>query len=470
MALTEEDLQVVLEEGIDVENPGHYETLIADLQGNILKGHGRDYSVHLFLEFKTEQTEVIKQWIENFAKSYVKSAKQQSDESVRYRNTGISGGLFANFLLSCKGYEALDIPPFLIPGNQPFRLGMKNRDVNAMLGDPKVETWESGFQKQLHALIILADDDCESLSQVVNKIIQELAEIAELVHRDDGFILRNEAGQIIEHFGFVDGVSQPLYLKQDIIQAQKQDADFSKWDPRASLEGVLTKDPNGKTEDSYGSYLVYRKLEQNVKKFRENQQKLAEKLALNEELTGALMMGRFYDGTPVTNWDSPQENHPHNNFDYENDNAATKCPFHAHVRKMNPRSDTGKVVSSPGLDESLRVERKHRIARRGVSYGSSDLTHAPEKDSGLLFLCFQADIENQFNFMQTRWANAANFVQANVGPDPLIGQPQGIQKWPKQWGGTETIEHGFELCVNMKGGEYFFAPSVSFLQSITSVE
>lgn len=42
MALTEEDLQIIPENGIDPENPGEYAALLNDLQGNILRGHGRE--------------------------------------------------------------------------------------------------------------------------------------------------------------------------------------------------------------------------------------------------------------------------------------------------------------------------------------------------------------------------------------------------------------------------------------------
>ncbi|EFA71897.1 Dyp-type peroxidase [Cylindrospermopsis raciborskii] len=468
MALTEKDLQELPEDGIDPENPGKYEVLLKELQGNILRGHGRDYSVHLFLEFKPDKLVEVKQWIQTFAQKYLKSAKKQSDEAVNYRQNSIKGGLFTNFFLSCKGYEYLEIEPFLIPSDSPFRQGMKNENIRAVLGDPKVDQWESGFQRQIHALILIADDDIIALLQGVNQMMQKLRLVADIVHREDGFIFRNEAGQIIEHFGFVDGLSQPLFLKRDVVRSRIQDSGFSKWDSRAPLDIILTKDPNGKTEDSYGSYLVYRKLEQNVKKFRGEQESLAKALEIKKDLAGALVVGRFYDGTPVTLTDIPTFLHNiTNNFNYDDDLAGTKCPFHSHVRKMNPRGDTGNVVSSSGFDEALAVERKHRIARRGVSYGSNDPAHDPETDSGLLFLCFQADIENQFNFMQTRWANATGFVQANVGPDPIIGQPQGTQKWVKNWGLSDSKPLKFELCVTMKGGEYFFAPSLSFLQNIT---
>ena len=505
-ALTEDDLNNLPEDGIDPDNPAQYRALLQDLQGNILKGHGREHSVHLFLQFKLAQVDAAKQWIQQFAHTYLTSAEQQAKEALRYRQDGIPGTIFANLFLSRKAYEYLEIEPFKIPTDQPFRMGMGKEEIRSALGDPVVEDWETGFQQEIHALVLVADDDVVDLLQSVNKMTQELRPVAEILHREDGFILRNDAKQVIEHFGFVDGVSQPLFLKRDIIRARMNGNDFSQWDPRAGLDIILVKDPNGHTEDSYGSYAVYRKLEQNVKAFREDQRQLAKTLEVNDDLAGALVVGRFSDGTPVSHSDTPGKASqplqpwlktlltlwrkwslfinlgsrdsasyaaaPTNNFNFDDDKAATKCPFHAHIRKTNPRGDTGNVVSSPGFEAALEVERKHRIARRAISYGENDIQQEPTTGSGLLFLCFQSSIENQFNFMQTRWCNAKNFVQPNVGVDPLVGQtgdqPREPQKWPKKWGESETQEYTFDQWVNMKGGEYFFAPSISFLKSIGS--
>ncbi len=160
MALTEEDLKNVPETGIDPENPGKYQGLLEDLQGNILKGHGRDYSVHLFLEWKSEKVAEAKKWIQTFAKCYVTSAKRQADEALRYRQEGISGKVFANFLLSRRGYEALGFKPFQVPKDQPFTMGMKNEQIRQdFLKDPEVKHWEAGFQKDIHGLLLIADDN-----------------------------------------------------------------------------------------------------------------------------------------------------------------------------------------------------------------------------------------------------------------------------------------------------------------------
>ncbi|MBS9389642.1 MAG: Dyp-type peroxidase [Dolichospermum sp. WA123] len=475
MALTEEDLQTLPEEGIDTENPGKYTDLLSDLQGNILRGHGRDHTVNLFLQFKPNQVQQLKAWIKVFAEK-ITSAQKQATEAQLYRTQKIAGDLFVNFFITRKGYEYLEFKPFQIPGDQPFRFGMKNDAIRNLLGDPVIEKWEAGLQKEIHALLLIADDNPDSLNNTIVQITQELDSLAQIVHRDDGFILKNEQGDHIEHFGFIDGISQPLFLKKDIDKA-KESSDFTKWDPRAPLSLVLAKDPNGKLDDSYGSYLVYRKLEQDVAAFVGAEQFLAEKLKIDQELAGALMMGRFRDGTPLTNSDT-QTNDTTNNFDFNDDVQALKCPFHTHVRKTNPRGDTGRVDSSgESFEEALQKEKNHRIARRAVSYGESDYSKPTSNGSGLLFLCFQADIANQFNFMQAAWANANNFVEVNVGVDPIIGQTQPgdgqadqanrTQKYPKQWGEkeTETINK-FNLWVHLQGGEYFFAPSISSLQNI----
>lgn len=477
MALTEEDLKNLPEEGIDPENPGIYKELLEDLQGNILKGHGRDYSTHLFLEFKEGKEKEVKEAIALFTNKYVTSAQTQADEAAQYRANGTNGKVFANFFLSAAGYEYLGIKPFKMPKDEPFRYGMKNPSVSNLLGDNVYTEWEEGFQSTIHALVLIADDDVVDVLQCVNLLSQHIRPSAEIVHREDGFILRNKKGQVIEHFGFVDGISQPLFLKRDIAKAKVNNYGFGQWDSRAGLDLVLEKDRNG-NENSYGSYLVYRKLEQDVKNFRVRQKVLATELGINSELAGALVMGRFADGTPVNLTDIPtySTNTP-NNFNFADDADGRKCPFHAHTRQTNPRGDTGRIGSSVNFEQSLETERNHRLARRGISYGNNDL-HAYDSDdpnnqkskipSGLLFLSFQANIKNQFNFMQATWANANNFPRVAVGPDPVIAPESGTQKWPTKWGGTETKEFDFGGYVKFKGGEYFFAPSISFLKSLAS--
>jgi deferrochelatase/peroxidase EfeB len=113
----------------------------------------------------------------------------------------------------------------------------------------------------------------------------------------------------------------------------------------------------------------------------------------------------------------------------------------------------------------------------GITYDdirrNNDLEFHPERGVGLLFMCMQSMIENQFEFIQRSWANNNDFPQPYTGIDPVIGQgenrkkPNGEdveQKWTDI--DRKKIPASFSSFVTMKGGEYFFAPSLAFFKSL----
>jgi deferrochelatase/peroxidase EfeB len=120
------------------------------------------------------------------------------------------------------------------------------------------------------------------------------------------------------------------------------------------------------------------------------------------------------------------------------------------------------------------------MARRGITYGErsddpndDDIENKPEGGVGLLFMAYQSILENQFEFTQQSWANNTRFHFASpsqpVGIDPVIGQPKagGSQRYPLTYG-QEPLSEPFDFSgfVTMKGGEYFFAPSLSFFKKL----
>jgi deferrochelatase/peroxidase EfeB len=156
-----------------------------------------------------------------------------------------------------------------------------------------------------------------------------------------------------------------------------------------------------------------------------------------------------------------------NNFNFGVDADAKVCPFQAHIRKTNPRGDTVRVL---GATEAF--ERSNLILRRGISYGERpDLapgSTAPTPDAGvgLLFMCYQAGIR-QFAIQQAG-SDSNDFVKQDVGPDAVIGnnvQPTS-QNWPKA--GNASAKFTMANFVSFKGGEYFFAPSLGFLRSLST--
>src|SRR5262249_37013322 len=151
-------------------------------------------------------------------------------------------------------------------------------------------------------------------------------------------------------------------------------------------------DPGAAGGNAFGSYFVFRKLEQNVRAFTRAEDALGRQLArldphFDPELAGAMIVGRFEDGAPVVLQRGPGMPNPvANDFDFAGDPDGLKCPFHAHIRKANPRGDTTR------LGGTLASERSHIMARRGIPYGARRMnkrrqfSDRPTRGVGLLFM------------------------------------------------------------------------------------
>jgi Dyp-type peroxidase family len=184
-----------------------------------------------------------------------------------------------------------------------------------------------------------------------------------------------------------------------------------------------------------------------------------------------MVIGRFEDGTPVAlSGAALGANTPANDFVYGDPNTdpqGYRCPFSAHIRKTNPRGDPN--------GQTLDEQKSHRIVRRGMPYGdptppSSNLEALPETGVGLLFQCYQANLAHQFEFLQRAWANNAEMARPGTGIDPVIGQSSNGSipdlRFPTRWGAPGSTPFSFHSVVTLKGGEYFFAPSITFLKGL----
>ena len=461
--------------------------MLQALQGNILKGHGRPETTNIFFAFDPAKPEERRRALREIAVFHMTSAHQQLLETAAFQACGKSGKTFVAAFLSFTGYQAIGLEAAAPKGEPQFRKGMSNPASLTAVGDKSTADWEPHFKKKIDGMILIGDMVRNQVRLKRDAIVKILASCnAQVVHEQVGSAIKDKDDNGIEHFGYVDGRSQPLLLVED-IQKESEDAGIVRWDPTFALDSALVdENPADPQSVSFGSYFVFRKLEQNVREFKRTEQKLATALGLTgaeeRERAGAQVVGRFENGTPVTLSDEARDENPRNDFDYTGD-AGMRCPFQAHIRKVNPRG------SGPGgaADERTRI-----MPRRGIPYedemravhpsdlpGSTSLTDfnthvapsLPTDKVGLLFMAYNASLTRQFVFTQSSWANKVGFPAPNSGVDPVIGLgavagPGPL--WRKAWDdpASATQASDFNGFVTMRGGEYFFAPSLNFFKGL----
>ncbi len=273
-------------------------------QGNILKSHGRDHSALLLVEFRPHVNPRAQ--LGKLGLNWITTASQQAAQTEKYRKQVESGAspepeLFANLFLSVWGYLGLGFTPqelsraFPHPQND-FRAivepSLTNWFLHGMayhgphLSDPPRLWWEPQYQGRVDALLLLACNDRPTLDAAVGDARRQIEEFGCVRQIENGKTHRVNRSTL-EPFGFADGISQPAFLGAGSL---------------ADPEIVFCQDRLAATENAFGSYLVYRKLEQNVKLFREEEERLADVLDLkgkDRERAGGMIVGRFRDGSPI---------------------------------------------------------------------------------------------------------------------------------------------------------------------------
>jgi deferrochelatase/peroxidase EfeB len=160
--------------------------------------------------------------------------------------------------------------------------------------------------------------------------------------------------------------------------------------------------------------------------------------------------------------DKPNDAKLMNDFGYPR--GDTTCPLPSHIRKTNQRRRFGD-------NNSDNRGPRTRIIRNGIPYGTDYKADGSDKSKrGLLFACYQGHIEDGFQNMQAGWCNSRNFPAADAGHDPIVGQvPQKSRKVNGMLeakisdvnGEDQTVK--VQQFVTLKGGEYFFVPSIKAL-------
>jgi Dyp-type peroxidase family len=249
-----------------------------------------------------------------------------------------------------------------------------------------------------------------------------------------------------------------------------------------------------------GSYLVFRRLRQDVKAFNNFVEAEAKRLAslpgfteLTKDRLASILVGRWPHRAPILRADHDDEAMganlwANNSFLFANvsppvvpgpgvsasdpyppapeDLRGIICPHASHIRKANPFD----VHTEFGDGPTTLVRR---ILRRGIPFGKLLPDLAPANDRGnrgLHFLCYQASISLQFESLIHDWADQAGVPQPG-GHDPLIGQkgPGVNARTFELLPLTPSSDEPATITVDREwviptGGGYFFAPSVSAIR------
>jgi Dyp-type peroxidase family len=444
-----------------------------DVQGNILNGYPFTHAAYLFLH--ASSCGAARRCLADVV-DRVTTAVPWPD--ARPRTT-------LNVAVTYTGFARLGLPAALLDRFPPaFRQSPEDRaELLGDIGPSGPEHWAPGLRgRRAHLLLTVYAQTAPELTDAVADLKRRLGDGLTIVHEREAHTMPGKR----EHFGYADGFSQPDIEGVARLTGSRKatarghgvptgDLGWRPLKPGEFLLGYTDEDGQVVTDPDpaltrNGTYAVYRELRQDVARFRRGLREAAEASGLAEELVAAKVVGRWRDGTPLEL--SPERDagdltdaaleDPPNDFRYlPHDRAGYTCPVGAHVRRTNPRDAFG----FGGV-----LTARHRIIRRGMPYGDPLPAGAEDDvDRGLVFVCFNADIERQFETVQAQWCNDGDAFGLGDDRDYLLGDTGGTGKMtiPVRGSHPRFVDAQPEIVLT-RGAEYLFAPGLAALYRLAA--
>ncbi len=468
----------------------------ADIQGYIVRGYKYMMFSRYVLLHVTDKTA---------AKRFIQDISGAITNVTHYPKTNCLNIAFTAPGLKALGMSEENVSSF----RREFYEGMTTAHRQRILADydssaPEKWRWGGPNNEEVHILLMVFGADESTAISYYKQLEQQFtaAGLKNIFDLDGQTLPFNK-----EHFGFRDGISQPIIkgsdrqgAPEDLVNAgefilgYKNEYNVYPDTPLVMQEqgdtSALPQDPMGtgkKDIGRNGSYLVMRQLQEDVNAYwtfmNEKTKNEDGTINVNESIKlASKMMGRWPSGAPLSRFPDADPNGENKDdasftkyFTYQDlDKEGLKCPFGAHIRRTNPRDN----FEDNTPEKSLKLTRRHRIIRRARLYGDpyegSPTKLNPEKEVGLLFSCFNADIGRQFEFISYTWANYPKFLQLYNDPDPVTGirevdVPGVEQNFTIQAKPVNKHITNMKSFVTVRGGAYFFFPSITTINYLTTL-
>jgi Dyp-type peroxidase family len=447
---------------------------LADIQGDVLRAYGNDYPFTTYLFLRVDDAAAGRAFL-GALRSRVTSAAPWP--------AGHKPDRALNIAVTAAGVRALGAgDPKALRFSAEFCDGMRaGADVLGDRGPSDPSVWEAGLDDG--ALHVLATVNARTEDDLRDELRQLRADAAgaggvAVAYEQPARLL----AEAREHFGYRDGFAQPAVAGVADAEERRIGGGVPEkggWRPLAAGEFVLGYDdedqrlPNAPNEPygRSGTYMVWRKLRQDVALFRRTLRDGAARYEDGDhEKLAAKVVGRWRNGGPLVGYpDAPPpdpfdpKDRSVNAFGYATEDAAGyRCPVGAHIRRSNPRD---------GMGFEGQLTFRHRIIRRGMPYGDplpDGVLEDDGNDRGLIFVCFNASISRQFQAIQAQWLNDGNALHLGHDSDFLLGHPLGTGKMTVQ---APAPAGPFLLgpqgpFVTTRGGGYLFVPGLRALAAL----
>ena len=464
-----------------------------DIQGLIIKSYS-SLAASNFLLLQIKNKDAVKKWLQKLLPDITRADEKPTVSAQ-------------NIAFTYNGLQELSLPAEVLD-TFPLELedGMTTAHKQLFLGDfgsSAPDNWEWGGSKNeaVHIVLMIYAADDIILNELYLKHKEQFENngLHEIKRLETAVLSKRK-----EHFGFHDGIAQPTIQGLDrvdspgntvaageFILGYKNSYDQYPDTPMITSEksaGKLPEAQEGGMLDigKNGSYLVFRQMEQDVELFWKYMEKVTgenSKADAYEMIKlAAKMVGRWPSGAPVCLCPDKDDEEMENkdSFAYRaGDSEGLKCPIGSHIRRTNPRD-----AMDADKHASVQIANKHRILRRGRSYGKPVCESLDPKDiltsknfegeRGLHFICFNTDISRQFEFIQNAWVNNPKLSNLYNERDPVIGNnlhPEdatqiGVFSIPMN--GLRTRYTDVPQFVTVKGGAYFFMPGLKALAFLSA--